>query len=165
MDESIDFKTKILAWLAGDYNVSIETIPRNAPVEWAIKVEAKAPSRIAFVVQKPKSKEAVVLTMGIALSQKHRDVLAGLPSVEREKFSIELLQSLIMICPQCKVLAQPSPRELKTILISREITLEALSRQILVDSSTTLINMFIITVLRLNALGGGRQGAVVEGYM
>ncbi|BAA80700.1 conserved hypothetical protein [Aeropyrum pernix K1] len=167
MDEPLDLKNKILAWLADEFNVSVKSLPKNAPLDWAIKAETQAPVKVALVIQKPRGRDVVAVTIGIALSQKHREALSKLGPGAREEFAVSLVRDLIALCPHCRVIAQPNPRDLQTILISRELYSDSLTRQSLIDASVTLVNMFLVTVLKLNQLSQTVRAprGVDEGYM
>ncbi|BAN90533.1 DUF2299 domain-containing protein [Aeropyrum camini] len=167
MDGPVDLKNRVLAWLADEFNVSVKSLPKNAPLDWAIKAETQAPVKVALVVQKPRGRDVVAVTIGIALSPKHREALSKLSPGAREEFAVTLLTELMAMCPHCRVVAQPNPRDLHTILISRELYSEDITRQALMDASVTLVNMFLFTVLKLNQISQTARTprGVEEGYM
>ncbi len=146
-----DPKEKILAWLVEDgYEVTQETPPKEAPLDWVLKVGVKAPFRVTIVIQKARGKKGeVALTLGVVVSDYHQRALQALPVRDKVRILSSLYQDLLLMCPKCITIFQPNILEAKTIAVTR-IVYNLDTKQELLDSVRTLTNMFGYIVIKLN---------------
>ena len=160
-------KEKILAWLAEEFDVSTGQLPANAPVEWAVKASVRG-ARIVVTVQKPRGRDAIVLTLGVGLGPKHREALSNMPDHERVKIMAELVKGLYTMCPDCSIAAQPSLEKPEVIIVTKAIYLDGgLVRGVLLSAARTLANMAVYIMIHVNVSLGlyGQRGGGGEGYM
>ncbi len=146
-----DLKEKILAWLVEDgYEVTQEMPPKEAPLDWVLKVGVKAPFRVTIIIQKARNKRGeVALTLGVVVSDYHQRALQALPTRDRVRVLSGLYQDLLVMCPKCITIFQPNIMNAKTIAVTR-IVYNLDGKQELLDSLRTLTNMFGYIVIKLN---------------
>ena len=160
-----DLREKVLSWLAEEFEVSTEQPPTAAPLDWVLKVSTRGPLKITMVAQKPRGREALVFTLGLALHPRHREMLGGLPERERVEFSSELLKTLYTMCPDCVIAAQPSIPQLNAILVTKILYLEEAGRAEVLKAARTLANMAVVAMIHFNSRFGAAQQPGGEGFM
>ncbi len=149
-------RDEILGWLADeDFEVKLETPPPNAPVEWVIKATSKIPLKANLIIQQPKTKsDRIVVTLGVMVAEHHKKGLKELKPEERASLIYDLIGKLQSLCPECLVIAQPNPLAPESIVFTKIIYLENLSRQGFLDSIRVLVNMFSLVVMALSSKFG-----------
>jgi len=170
VDEPV--KARILSWLAEEFDVASEPVPQSLPLEWALRVTTRGPTKVSAVVQKAKGKEYIAVTLGIGVSDFHRSRMAGLAREERLSLIREVQRDVLCLCPSCIVALQVNDDILQNVLVTRILYLEGLTRQALMDSVKTVINVVPIVSSTLIARLGrplgqdrGRSRGGHEGYM
>ena len=148
-----DIKDKIVSWLLDEnFEVKSEQPPPNVPVEWIISVTVPAPIKTKILVQMPSAKrDRVVLTLGVAISDVHREGIRKLEPAKRLTLMTGILRDLILLCPDCFIAVQPNLIDPGGLLITKTIYLESLSRESLASGIKVLVNCFALIVARLNA--------------
>ncbi|MCE4602399.1 MAG: DUF2299 family protein [Desulfurococcales archaeon] len=156
----MNFREKIIAWLVDeDHEVKSEAPPAGAPVEWLVKVSVKAPLRVNVLVQQPSSKkDRVVVSLGVALSDVHRRELMKLGEKDRLRIVSDIYRDVLLMCPDCIAIVQPSLVEPQGIAVSRVIYHESLTRETIASTVRLFVNIFASIVAALNA----RLGMVGE---
>jgi hypothetical protein len=160
-----DLKSRLLSWLAEEFDVSAEQPPANLPLQWAIKVSTKGPLKIVMVVQKPSGRDVIVATVAMALHQKHKEALLAMPERERALFVSDLLRGLYSLCPDCVIAAQPSVNRLESLVVTKFVYVEELTKPLILNTMKVLANMAVYTMLHLNSRLGPLPAGPGEGYM
>ena len=160
-------RDSILSWLAEEFDVSSEQPPANAPIDWVLKATTKGALKIVVVVQKPKGRESVVLTLGLALHKGHLNALSSLGERERVEVAAGLVRRLIGMCPDCLVVPQPNVNSMKAILVTRILYPDRITKSEVLSSTRLLANMALYATLYLNEKLGTptQKGSPGEGYM
>ena len=139
MDEAL--KSKILSWLAEEFDVASEPVPPNLPLEWALRVTTRGPTRISAVVQKAKGKDSIAVTLGVSVSEFHVSRMRELRREERLRLIHEIHRDVLLLCPSCIVALQVEDDVLRNVLVTKILYLDTLTRQALMDTVKTLINV------------------------
>lgn len=157
MDE--DLKSKILSWLIDEFDVASEHVPPNLPLEWALRVTTRGPTRITAVVQKAKGKDSIAVTLGISVSEFHKSRMRELGREERLKLIHEVHRDVLHLCPSCIVVLQVDNDVLLNVLVTRILYVENLTRQALMDAVKTVINIVpVVSGAMIARLGKAEQG-------
>ncbi len=146
-------KERVIAWLAEeDFEVKVETPPKEAPIEWAVRATSKVPAVVNIIVQQPRGKEdQLVLSLGVTVSEQHYRGLMRLKETDRAKLVYETLRDLTTLCPDCIIILQPSLIDLQRLIITKVLYTSSLDREKLMNSMRTLINMFGILSFKLSS--------------
>lgn len=158
MDDGL--KSRVISWLAEEFDVSSEPVPRNAPLEWVVKAYTKGPAKAVVVVQKPQGKDAVVLTLGVGVHEKHLEGLRRLSPEVRRMIMLEVHRGAVAACPVCAIMLQVDGDILRSVMATRVIYLDSLTRQELLDSIKMLLNVLALVsstlITKLGSPGGAR---------
>ncbi len=164
-----DLKARLLAWLAEEFEVASEQPPPSLPLDWVLKVSTKGPLKIMLTAQKPRGRDAVAFTIGIALTERHRKAFMELPERERIRLVVDVVKVLYSMCPDCVISIQPSLQAFKAIAITRIIYNERLDRAEALQTAKVLANMAIVVMLHFNSSLGVQaqpgEGSGGEGFM
>ena len=168
MDE--DLKSKVLAWLAEEFDVTSEPVPPNLPLEWALRVTTRGPTRISAVVQKAKGKDSIAVTLGVSVSEFHKSRMREMNREERLQLIYEVHRDVLHLCPNCIVVVQANDDVLMNVLVTRILYVESLNRQELMDTVKTVINVVpLVSGAMMARLGKaaqpGERSRSHEGYM
>jgi hypothetical protein len=146
-------KEQLIAWLAEeDYEVSVESPPKEAPVEWMLRVTSKVPVRVNIIIQQPRGKEGqLVASLGVVISEQHYQGLMSLPEKERALIVYEIVRDLTLACPECLVIVQPSLVDMQRLVVTRTLFVDELTREKVSNTIRVLVNMFSLLSLRLSA--------------
>ena len=149
----MDLREKIIAWLVDeDHDVKSESPPPGAPVDWLVRVSVKAPVKVNILVQQPSTKkDRIVLSLGVAISEVHRRELSKLGERERILIISDIYRDVLLMCPDCVTIVQPSFSDPQGIAVSKIIYHEGLTREVLASSVRVLMNIFADIVAILNA--------------
>ncbi len=167
-DKSI--KEKIIVWAAEeDFEAKIEATPKEAPIDWALRITSKAPITVNIIVQKPRGKESqLIASLGVVVSEQHYNGLMGLKEKDRWEVVYSIIRDLTTICPDCYVIVQPSPVNPQRLLITKILYTDTLTKEKFLSTLRVLVNMFALLSLRLSALFGahaGRRAKDTMGFM
>ncbi len=147
-------REKIIAWLVDEgHEVQGETPPKEAPVEWILRVTAKIPPVVArIVIQQPSTaKDRIVLTLGVVVSPEHRSALSALSPVDRQEIVYNIIRDAYLICPDCIIIVQPDYINTQNIVITEVIYHEELSKPRLTGSIRKLANLLALISAGFNA--------------
>ncbi|MEB3806731.1 MAG: DUF2299 family protein [Desulfurococcales archaeon] len=147
-------KDKIVQWLLDEgLEVKSEMVPREAPVEWVLRVVARIPPTIAHIlIQQPAAKkDQLVFTLGILISPDHKAKYDALDSEDKIKVITEVLKTAYGICPECIIVIQPDLINAKNILITKIAYHEKLDRALVADTIRKLSNILALISAVLNA--------------
>lgn len=149
----VDFREKIIAWLVDeDHEVKVEPVPKEAPLEWVLKVTVKAPFKVNLLIQQPETKkDRIVVSMGIAIADAHKKALGKLSLTARTEIMTEIYRSLVTMCPDCIIIIQPNLSDPQGIAINRIIYHESLTREAVASTIRVMANSFAVIVSILNA--------------
>lgn len=149
-------KQDVMGWLADeDFEVHLETPPQGAPVNWIIRAVSKIPVKANIILQEPREKpDRLVITLGVMVSDYHKAKMGELNDSERAILSYEILESLLSLCPDCLILLQPSLTDLQSIVITKILYEEEITRANLLSTVKTVVNMFSLLVLKLTSRFG-----------
>lgn len=146
-------KDRILLWLAEEgLDVRLEPVPPGVPLEWVILVQIPGVIKVNVAVQQPKGKtDIVAITMGIMVGPDHRDSLSKLTREERFVLTAGILRDLIMVCPDCVIVIQPSLEDPQFINITKLTYTSTLTKESLLSAIRLMVNMFTLVVTDINA--------------
>ncbi len=147
-----NLRDKILAWLVDeDYEVKSETLPAEAPIEWALGVTVKAPIQVKLIVQQAKTKkDRIAVTLGVLVSPVHREALEERGPSETLRIMSRVIEAIIHACPDCLVLVQPSPAQPQNIVITRILYEEEVNRASLTRTIRVLVNAYLLIITVMN---------------
>jgi len=153
-------REKIITWATEeDFEVHIETPPKNAPLDWVLRLTSKVPATVNVIVQKPRGKESqIIVSLGVMISEQHYNGLSGLPEKKRAEVVYEIIRDLTLLCPDCLVLVQPSIVDFQRLLITRTLYTGETTRSVLMKTVKTMINAFALLSIRLSSLFGPMPG-------
>lgn len=116
-------------------------LPSNA--SWGLLVSTPPPLQIKLRLLGLKNGD-IVVGVGVNFSEKHIEEIKKLKSAERVRLSAKIIESIIDVCPYCRVALRESLLNPVAIVSEILVTREALSRQRLVDDAARLVNVFLI---------------------
>ncbi|MCX8196234.1 MAG: DUF2299 family protein [Acidilobaceae archaeon] len=149
----MSMRDRVLIWLAEEgLETRVESVPAEIPIDWALSAFLPGPLRIGVTIQQPKDrKDLIMLSMGIMLGPEHREGLAKLAFGEKVSIANEILKSLILLCPDCSIVVQPSLEDLQYISVSRVHYANSVTKEELMYSVRVLGNAFVLVVSELNS--------------
>ncbi len=86
---------------------------------------------------------ALVFSIGIALSPQHAAAVSRLSAEERVRLSARVLRAIASVCPACRAGVQPSLAEPRAFVAQRILLLEALGPQTAVEYAMSLVNVYL----------------------
>ncbi len=148
-----DLKDKIVSWMLDeDHDVSKESVPPEAPVEWVIGVTVKAPVRVKLLIQQPKAKrDRIAVTLGVLVSPVHQQALADRGQQETVRIMARILEDLMLLCPDCLILVQPSLTTPQNIVLTKILYEEEVTRAKLTATVRMLVNAYILLITVMNS--------------
>ncbi len=158
-----ELKSRVMSWLADEgYEVQSLPPPQAAPgvtpPEWVLAVRVKGPLLVNVTIQRLRvPPRRLAVSMGVKVSEEHARALRALSERERLEVVSGVVESLLGLCPDCIVVAQPSLSNVEGFLVIKEVYDEELSRPALLRAVRLAANAFYMIVVKLNArLGPGR---------
>ncbi len=122
----------------------LEQLP-GIEYKWGYNVFAPPPVQVNIKLFQPKPfPTQIVMVMGVSLSKEHQEALSKLSVNERIEFLSTLLIDLTKICPSCRIAIQPNMLEPKAIVVTRVLFEDNISKPLLIDEITRLINCFLV---------------------
>lgn len=148
-------KDRIVSWASQeDYEVHLESPPQNIPLEWIIRLTSKVPISANVIVQKPKDKDFIVISMGVVLSKDHYEGLSKMKEGERAELVYGIVRDLNCLCPDCTIIVQPGIADFQRLLATRTLYVEGLTRESFMASVKIMVNILALLSLRLSARFG-----------
>ena len=147
-------KDKLVQWLVDEgLEVKSEPVPKEAPVEWVIRVTARIPPTIAnILIQQPSGKDnQIIFTLGIMISPEHKSKFNMLTEEKRMIVIAEVLKVAYTICPECIIIVQPTPITAQNLLITKIAYHEELNRVVVANTIRKLANLLSLISAILNA--------------
>ncbi len=147
---SIPSQEEVSAWLRragfliGDAGTQM---PPGA--SWALAVFGGPGSKVKVTVIGFEPSESIAVTIGVAFSEAHRRLIMGLDESERLSFMARMVNTLLLLCPACRIAVQPSLAQPLTIIIQRVLHGRSITASELIDAVTRLINTFIAVNMML----------------
>ncbi len=139
------YDQEISSWLLSEgFRVEkLEPLPR-LKVAWGLNVYTPPPLVVNIKIFQPAGHEdRIVLLLGVNISPDHQRELNKLDDSERYRFMSKMLLDIIHLCPDCKFAIQPNMMSPKTIIVSKTLYYEELSRPKLVNEIVRLVNVFM----------------------
>ncbi|MCE4627978.1 MAG: DUF2299 family protein [Desulfurococcales archaeon] len=148
-------KDKIVSWASQeDYEVHLESPPQNLPLEWIVRLTSKVPISANVVVQKPKDKDFLVISMGVMLSKDHYEGLSKMKEGERAELVYSIVRDLSCLCPDCTIIVQPSITDFQRLLATKTLYIEDLTREGFMSTVKLMVNILALLSLRLSTRFG-----------
>ncbi|KSW11311.1 hypothetical protein CF15_00095 [Pyrodictium occultum] len=137
-------REKITAWLT---DAGLVVAPLNAPMpsnaEWGLLVATPPPLQVKLRVIGLKNGD-VILSIGVNFSEQHREEVRKMPVEERVRFTAQLLERLIAVCPYCRVALNGSIDSPEAIVAEVLLSGDEVSRQRIMDGVARLVNLFLM---------------------
>lgn len=147
-------RDRILSWLAEEgLEVRVEQVPPGVPVEWVILVQIPGVVKVSIAIQQPKGRsDTLAVTLGVMIGPEHRDAISRLMRDERVVLTSSILRDLILACPDCVIMVQPSLEDPQFINVTKLVYVSSLTRESLMSHLRMLTNLFTLIVTDINSM-------------